>query len=60
MAENGEVGDDQGWGRLSILTSVATGGPAGKSAMAPAGIDAGAGNKTGRLGAAAASTASPA
>jgi hypothetical protein len=36
------------------------GGSAGESTTAPTGIDAGAGNKTGGLGAAAAATAPPA
>jgi hypothetical protein len=49
----------RGGGASTIPTSTATGGSAEESAKAPAGIDAGAGNKTGRLGAAAASTASP-
>jgi hypothetical protein len=49
----------RGGGASAISTSVATGGPADESATAPAGIDAGAGNKTGGLGAATASTASP-
>jgi hypothetical protein len=59
MVENGEVGDDQGGGASAIPTSMATGGSTGESATAPEGIDAGADNKTGRLGATAASTASP-
>jgi hypothetical protein len=55
----GRSGMTKGGGTSAISTSVVTGGSAGESATAPAGIDAGAGNKTDRLGAAAASTASP-
>jgi hypothetical protein len=43
----------------TIPTSAATGGSAGESAMAPAGVDAGTDNKSGGLGAAAASATSP-
>jgi hypothetical protein len=46
----------RGEGASAIPTSTTTGGSAGESATAPAGIDAGAGNKTGRLGAATVST----
>jgi hypothetical protein len=49
----------EGGGALAISTSAVTGGSAGESATALAGIDAGAGNKTGGLGAAAAAIASP-
>jgi hypothetical protein len=56
----GRSGMTRGGGASAIPTSTATGGSAGESATALAGIDVGAGNKTGRLGAAAASTASPA
>jgi hypothetical protein len=49
----------RGGGASTIPTSTATGGSVGESATAPVGIDAGVGNKTGRLRAAAASTASP-
>jgi hypothetical protein len=49
----------KGGGASAVSTSAVTGGSAGESATAPAGINVGAGNKTGRLGAAAASTASP-
>jgi hypothetical protein len=49
----------RGEGASATPTSAATGGSAGESATAPAGIDAGAGNKTGRLEATAASMASP-
>jgi hypothetical protein len=59
MVENGEIGDDQGRRRLSRLNIGDDERSTGESATAPVGIDAGAGNKTGRLGAAAASTASP-
>jgi hypothetical protein len=59
MVENEEVGDDQGRGASAIPSSAMTGGPTDESATAPAGIDAGAGNKTGGLEAAAASRASP-
>jgi hypothetical protein len=45
-----------GGGASTIPT---TGGPAGESVTAPVGVDAGAGNKSGGLGAAAASAASP-
>jgi hypothetical protein len=55
----GRSGMTRGGGASAIPTSVATGGPANESATAPAGIDAGADNKTDGLGAAAASTASP-
>jgi hypothetical protein len=55
----GRSGMTRGGGALAIPTSTATGGSAGESATAPAGIDAGAVNKTGSLGVAAASTASP-
>jgi hypothetical protein len=41
-------------GASAIPTSAATGGSAGESATAPAGVDAGAGNKSAGLGAAAA------
>jgi hypothetical protein len=58
MVENGEIRDDQGEGALAVSTSTVTGGSAGESAMALTGIDAGTGNKTGGLGAAAASTTS--
>jgi hypothetical protein len=46
-------------GTSTIPTSAATGGSAGESAMAPAGVDAGAADELGGLGAAAASAASP-
>jgi hypothetical protein len=46
-------------GASTIPTSAATGGPAAESAMAPAGVDVGAGNKSDGLGAAAVSAASP-
>jgi hypothetical protein len=55
----GRSGMTKGRGTSAISTSAVTGGSAGESATAPAGIDVGAGNKTGGLGAAAASTASP-
>jgi hypothetical protein len=55
----GRSGMTTGGGASTILTSVATGGPAGESATTPVGVDAGAGNKLGGLGAAAASAASP-
>jgi hypothetical protein len=41
-----------GGGTSTISTSAATGGSAGESATAPAGVDAGADNKSGGLGAA--------
>jgi hypothetical protein len=47
-----------GGGASTISTSAATGGSAGESAMAPVGVDAGAGNKSARLEATAASAAS--
>jgi hypothetical protein len=46
-------------GTSTISTSAATGGSAGESATAPAGVDVGADNKSGGLGAAAALAASP-
>jgi hypothetical protein len=46
-------------GASTIPTSAATGGPAGESAMAPAGVDVGVGNKSDGLRAAAVSAASP-
>jgi hypothetical protein len=49
----------KGRGASATSTSAVTGGSAGESATTPAGIDAGAGDKTSGLGAAAASTASP-
>jgi hypothetical protein len=49
-----------GGGTSTILTSAATGGSTGESATAPAGVDAGADDKSGGLGAVAASAASPA
>jgi hypothetical protein len=49
----------KGGGASAVSTSAVTGGSTGESATAPAGIDAGAGNKTGGLGATAVSTASP-
>jgi hypothetical protein len=49
-----------GGGASTILTSAATGGSTGESATAPAGVDAGADDKSGGLGAVAASAASPA
>jgi hypothetical protein len=55
----GRSGMTRGGGASAIPTSAAMGGSAGKSMPAPAGIDAGADDKTGGLGAAAASTASP-
>jgi hypothetical protein len=55
----GRSGMTKGRGSSAISASAVTGGSAGESATAPAGIDAVAGNKTGGLGAAAASTASP-
>jgi hypothetical protein len=48
----------KGGGASAVSTSVVTGGSAGESATVPVGIDAGADNKTGGLGAAAVSTAS--
>jgi hypothetical protein len=48
-----------GGGASAIPTSAATDGSAGKSATAPAGVDAGTGNKPAGLEAAAASAASP-
>jgi hypothetical protein len=47
-----------GGGASTTPTSAATGGSAGESATAPAGVDAGVDNKSGRLGAAAASATS--
>jgi hypothetical protein len=47
-------------GTSTIPTSEATGGSAGESATAPAGVDAGTGNRSGGLGAVAASAVSPA
>jgi hypothetical protein len=49
----------RGRGTSAISTSAVTGGSEGESATTSAGIDAGAGNKTGGLEAVAASTASP-
>jgi hypothetical protein len=49
-----------GGGASTIPTSAVTGGSAGESATAPARVDAGVGNKSSGLGAAAASSASPA
>jgi hypothetical protein len=48
-----------GGGTSTIPTSATTGGSAGESATAPVGVDAGADNNSGALGAAAASAASP-
>jgi hypothetical protein len=48
-----------GGGASTIPTLAATGGSAGESATAPAGVDVGAGNKSGGLGAVAVSAASP-
>jgi hypothetical protein len=48
----------EGGGTSAVSTSVVMGGSAGEPAMALAGIDAGAGNKPGGLGAAATSMAS--
>jgi hypothetical protein len=55
----GRSGMTTGGGASTIPTSAATGGSAGELTMAPAGVDAGAGNKSGGLGAAAASATSP-
>lgn len=55
----GRSGTTTSGGTSTIPTSEATGGPAGESAMAPMGVDAGAGNRSGGLGAAAASAVSP-
>jgi hypothetical protein len=55
----GRSGMARGGGTSAIPTSAAKGGSASESATAPAGIDVVTGNKTGGLGAAAASTASP-
>jgi hypothetical protein len=46
-------------GTSTIPTPEATGGSTGESAMAPAGVDAGAGNRSGGLGATTASAVSP-
>jgi hypothetical protein len=54
----GRSGMTTGGGASTIPTSAATGGSAGESTTTPAGVDASAGNKSGRLGAA--SAASPA
>jgi hypothetical protein len=56
----GRSGMTTGGGTSTIPTSAATGGSASESATAPAGDDVGADNKSGGLGAAAASAASPA
>jgi hypothetical protein len=48
-----------GGGTSTIPTSAATGGSAGELATAPTGVGAGADNKSGGLGAAAASATSP-
>jgi hypothetical protein len=48
-----------GGGASTIPTSAATGGSAGESTTAPAGVDAGADDKSGRLGATVTSAASP-
>jgi hypothetical protein len=58
-SKTGRPGRTTGSGALAIPTSVATGGSAGESAMTPTGVDAGAGNKSAGLEAAATSTASP-
>jgi hypothetical protein len=55
----GRSGMTEGRGTSAISISAVAGGSADESAAAPAGIDVGAGNNTGRLGAAAASTTSP-
>lgn len=49
----------KGGGASAVSTSAVTGGSAGESVTAPTGIDAGAGNKTDGLVAAAVSTTSP-
>jgi hypothetical protein len=55
----GRSGTTTSGGTSTIPTSEATGGSTGESATAPAGVDAGAGNRSGRLGATAASAVSP-
>jgi hypothetical protein len=55
----GRSGMTTGGGASTIPTSAATGGSAGESAMAPVGVDAGADNKSGGLGAVAASATTP-
>jgi hypothetical protein len=55
----GRSGMTTGGGASTIPTSAATGGSAGESAMAPAGVDAGAADESGWLGATASSAASP-
>jgi hypothetical protein len=54
VAETGEVGATSSSGASAIPTSGATGGSAGESATAPAGVDAGVGNRSGGLRATAA------
>jgi hypothetical protein len=49
-----------GGGTSTIPTSAVTGGSVSESATAPAGVDAGADDKSGGLGVTAASAASPA
>ena len=56
----GRSGMTTAGGASTIPTSAATGGSTGESATAPAGVDAGTDNKSGELGVAAASAASPA
>jgi hypothetical protein len=58
-SRTGRSGMTTGGGASANPTSAAMGGSAGESATAPARVDAGAGNKSGGLGAAAASAASP-
>jgi hypothetical protein len=55
----GRSGMTTGGGTSTIPTSAATGGSASESATAPAGVDVGADDKSGGLGVAAASAASP-
>jgi hypothetical protein len=55
----GRSGTTTSGGTSTIPTSEATGGSAGKSAVASVGVDAGAGNMSGGLGATAASAVSP-
>jgi hypothetical protein len=56
----GRSGTTTGGGASTIPTSAATGDSAGETTMAPAGVDAGANNKSGGLEVAAALAASPA
>jgi hypothetical protein len=55
----GRSGMTTGGGASTIPTSAATGGSTSESVMAPTGVDAGTDNKSGGLGAAAVSAASP-